>query len=159
MTQQKLTHLQKILPTEEDMLAFGSQFANAIESGAILFLYGPLGAGKTTLTRGFLRGLGFTEKVKSPTYTLVEQYEIAGHILFHFDFYRLEDARELEQIGIQEYFSPSSICLIEWPEKGVPLLPEPDLACYIAFAEEGREIKLVSYSDRGERILKKLISR
>ncbi len=146
----------RFLPSELELLAFAAQLANAIDHSAIIFLYGPLGAGKTTLTRGFLQGLGYHEKVKSPTYTLVEPYEVAGKKIFHFDFYRLHDAKELEHIGIQDYFSQAAICLIEWPEKGVPLLPQADLSCYIAFKNQGRELRLEANSEQGEEIIKRL---
>lgn len=144
------------IQTEEDMLTLAGKFANAVGNGAILFLEGPLGAGKTTFTRGFLRAFGYGGKVKSPTFTLVEPYELSGHSIFHFDFYRLHQADELNQIGINEYFSPPSICLIEWPEKGFPLLPQPDVTCYISFSENGRQVKLEAKSARGEKILKQI---
>lgn len=144
------------IPTESEMLAFGAKLAKATMDGTVLFLYGPLGAGKTTLTRGFLRGLGYEGKVKSPTYTLVEPYEIAGREVFHFDFYRLHDPNELMHIGIQEYFARAAICIIEWPEKGFPFLPEPDLTCYIAFAKEEREIRLEAHTETGEGVLHRL---
>ena len=151
------TNIIKKISSEEEMLAFGAALANAIEkNGAIVFLYGPLGAGKTTFTRGFLRGLGYHAKVKSPTYTLVEPYDVNGTTVYHFDLYRLTDSEELEHIGIREYFKSDAICLIEWPDKGFPLLPVPDLACYIAFADEGREMRIEAQSIRGQEILKKL---
>lgn len=139
--------------TEAALQQLAANLAQLTKNGAIIFLYGPLGAGKTTFTRGFLRALGYHDKVKSPTFTLVEPYEIAGVSVFHFDFYRLEDAKELEQIGIREYFAPSSICLIEWPEKGFPLLPEPDIACYISFAEPGRDVRIEAHTERGQKML------
>ncbi len=140
--------------TEEDMQAYAAEMAHAVQDGAIIFLHGPLGAGKTTFTRGFLRALGHKGKVKSPTFAMVEPYELNGHPIFHFDFYRLQKAEELEEIGIKEYFSPTSICLIEWPEKGFPLLPMPDVACFISFAESGRQIKIEAKTARGEEIIK-----
>jgi tRNA threonylcarbamoyladenosine biosynthesis protein TsaE len=140
---------------EEEMLVFAGKFANCVTNGACIFLMGPLGVGKTTFTRGFLCGLGYTYKVKSPTYTLVEPYEIADRAIFHFDLYRLQVANELDQIGIRDYFSSDAICLIEWPEKGFPLLPPPDLTCYIAFAESQREIRLEALSASGKKILEK----
>src|SRR5436190_13999471 len=114
--------------TENDMLAFGARLAKFIDNGAIIYLYGLLGTGKTTLTRGFLRGLGYQGHVKSPTYALVESYQLDQQIIHHFDFYRLRDPKELENIGIQDYFAPQTICLIEWPELGKGLLPMPDLS-------------------------------
>ena len=145
--------IKKELATEDDMLLFAAQFAKAVKSGAILFLKGPLGAGKTTFTRGFLRGLGYASKVKSPTYTLVEPYDIQGKKIFHFDLYRLTHASELEQIGIRDYFTHGAICLIEWPEKGFPLLPAADLICHIVFKDKGREITIEAVSDKGCEVL------
>jgi tRNA threonylcarbamoyladenosine biosynthesis protein TsaE len=145
---------------ENRMLDLAAGLANAViaasPGGGIIFLQGSLGAGKTTFTRGFLRGVGYKNKVKSPTYTLVEPYEIAGLEIFHFDLYRLQAAQELEHMGIREYFSGNAICLIEWPEKGFPLLPPPDLVCDIQFAELGRTISLEAHSAIGKMILSKL---
>ena len=116
----------------------------------------PSGAGKTTLTRGFLQGLGFSGKVKSPTYSLVEPYHINQRNVFHFDFYRIENSDELEHIGLDDYFKQQAVCLIEWPEKGAPLLPTPDLACYITFMGAGRSLRLEAYSPAGQHILTSL---
>ncbi|VVC75033.1 tRNA threonylcarbamoyladenosine biosynthesis protein TsaE [Aquicella siphonis] len=144
------------LTNEGATLAFGVRLAQAVKSGVILYLDGQLGAGKTTLTRGFLRGLGYQGKVKSPTFTLVEPYEVSGKKIFHFDFYRLDHPEELMHIGIAEYFDPGSVCLIEWPEKGYPVLPEADLICHIAIEPEGRSLRLEARSQRGDEILKLL---
>ncbi len=144
------------LSTEHDTFVLAARLVILIEHGAVIFLQGPLGAGKTTFTRGLLRGLGYESKVKSPTYTLVEPYEIAQKKIFHFDFYRLKSANELEQLGIEEYFFDESICLIEWPEKGFPFLPAPDLVCSIAFSSQGRKLKIESRSEKGKTILHRL---
>lgn len=144
------------LATENDMLAFGARFAAAIEGGAIIFLNGSLGAGKTTFTRGFLRHLGYTAKVKSPTYTLVEPYDIDGRMIFHFDLYRLDNPGELEFIGIQDYFTSDAICIVEWPDKGFPLLPAPDLVCDIIFNKTGRDIVIEAQSEKGQETLRRI---
>lgn len=144
------------LASENETLQFGARLAAAAGTRAVLFLYGPLGAGKTTLTRGFLRGLGCQEKIKSPTYTLVEAYDLPDRTVFHFDFYRLNDPQELEHIGIQEYFQDTAVCLVEWPEKGLSYLPEPDLACYLMLQEQGRDIRVEARSALGEKILQDL---
>ena len=144
-----------LIKTEQDMLDFGAQLANACSGTAVIFLLGNLGAGKTTLVRGFLRGLGYEGKVKSPTYTIVEPYQFPDFVVYHFDFYRIHDVQELEFIGIQDYFVPHAICLIEWPEKGAELLPPADLSCYIEPHDMGREVKLVAHSAKGMDILKR----
>lgn len=149
-------NLIKHLLNEEDMLAFAAHFAKCITAGAIIFLEGPLGAGKTTFARGFLHGLGYEGKVKSPTYTLIETYKFKNKVLHHFDFYRLHDTRELEYIGIHEYFENDAICLIEWPERGISLLPDADIVCHLTVSAQGRKIRIGALTERGERILAKL---
>jgi len=150
-----MSNMNLIIKKEEEMLAYAASLAHALEGSAIIYLYGPLGAGKTTFTRGFLRGLGYQGKVKSPTYTLVEPYHVHGKMIYHFDLYRLIDAEELEHIGIREYFKFDTICLIEWPDKGFPLLPAADLACYIAFTVDGREIRVEALTIQGQEIVKR----
>jgi tRNA threonylcarbamoyladenosine biosynthesis protein TsaE len=146
----------QFIPDEAAMLAFGRQLAVYIGHTAVIFLYGDLGAGKTTLSRGLLAGLGYLGKVKSPTYTLVEPYQINDQTLFHFDLYRLHDPQELEFIGIHDYFIPQAICLVEWPEQGKGWLPPPDLCCYIEPYLTGRQIRIEACSAKGQEVLKKL---
>lgn len=141
----------KIIPNEDSMLAFGAALALLSVPPLVIYLYGSLGAGKTTLTRGFLRGLGHEGRVKSPTYTLVEPYEFKNYSVFHFDFYRLKDPTELEFMGIQDYFIPQAICLIEWPEIGH--LPVADLCCYLEIQGDSRTIKLLANTEIGAMIL------
>jgi tRNA threonylcarbamoyladenosine biosynthesis protein TsaE len=140
-------------PNELSLLSFGEKLAHAVTTPAVIFLEGPLGVGKTTLTRGFLRGLGFKDRVKSPTYTLVEPYMLNEIMVFHFDLYRLQDPHELEFIGIQDYFNSHAICLIEWPEKGSGVLPKPDLVCQMTMEHNGRNIECIASSDLGHHIL------
>lgn len=144
------------IENENAMLAYAKKLSAVMDDGIIIFLHGLLGAGKTTFTRGFLQGLGYNDKVKSPTYTLVEPYDIHGRTIFHFDFYRLNDPEELHYIGIQDYFTDQAICLVEWPEKGFPLLPAPDLNCYIEMRSHGREVRMEACSDKGRKTLGKL---
>ena len=113
-----------------------------IEEGEILALLGPNGAGKTTLVRGMLRGLGHEGAVKSPTYTIVEPYELGGVHIYHFDLYRLGDPEELELIGVRDYFSSDSLCLLEWPERGAGVVPSPDLTITLAVNGRGRKATL-----------------
>jgi len=147
---------KKVIPDEHAMLKLGAELAAVCSQQVNIFLLGQLGAGKTTFTRGFLRGLGFKGHVKSPTYTLVESYSLKAVMVHHFDFYRVRDAQELEFIGIQDYFSPGTICLIEWPDLGEGFLPQPDISCAIEVIHDGREINITAHTGVGEKILQRL---
>jgi len=138
------------LADEEAMVAFGQRIAQVTAGAGLIFLEGDLGAGKTTLSRGIIRGLGHTGAVKSPTFTLVEPYEIGAVRAFHFDLYRLVDPEELEYMGIRDYFDEDALCLIEWPDKGTGFLPKPDLTITITPHEHGRQLKLLPQSTRAE---------
>lgn len=121
-----------------------------------IYLEGDLGAGKTTLTRGILRGLGFTGRVKSPTYTLVESYTVSSLYLYHFDLYRFNDPLEWEDAGFRDYFNPQSVCLIEWADKAENLLPAPDWVIYLHPEKDGRSIRIEPRSETGQACLEKL---
>ncbi|MES2217189.1 MAG: tRNA (adenosine(37)-N6)-threonylcarbamoyltransferase complex ATPase subunit type 1 TsaE [Pseudomonadota bacterium] len=153
------TRFEQYIPDETSMLAFGATLASVCQGTAVIFLYGELGAGKTTLARGVLRGLGYQDKVKSPTYTIVEPYEIADQKLYHFDFYRLQDAQDLEFIGVQDYFETGAIILAEWPERGAGLLREADLSCYIVPEAKGRNLRIEAQTPHGLQMLKDLHSK
>ena len=124
--------------------AAGARLARlfSAQPGLVVFLRGELGAGKTTLVRGWLRALGVTGPIRSPTYTLVEPYELDGRSLLHLDLYRLSDAEELEQLGVYDTPPESSIWLVDWPEKGAGELPPPDLDIFLALSGAGRELRL-----------------
>ncbi|MEH6504317.1 MAG: tRNA (adenosine(37)-N6)-threonylcarbamoyltransferase complex ATPase subunit type 1 TsaE [Cycloclasticus sp.] len=125
---------------EQAMLAAGNKLAAQLKPGMLVFLVGNLGAGKTTLVRGILRGLGHLGAVKSPTYNIVEPYSINEQTVFHFDLYRLMDVEELEYMGIRDYLTDDSICFIEWPDKGDGLLPKPDIQIEIKINGSEREL-------------------
>ena len=124
--------------------AMGARLALALSprEGLVVYLHGDLGAGKTTLVRGWLRALGVSGPVRSPTYTLVEPYELGGRSLLHMDLYRLSDAAELEQLGVYDTRPESSVWLVEWPERGAGELPPADLRILLQVAAGGREIRL-----------------
>ena len=138
------------------MEAFGSRLARASIQGGVIFLKGELGAGKTTLVRGFVHGLGYTGRVKSPTYTLLESYSLQGTNIYHLDLYRLADAEELEWIGIRDLLEEADLCLVEWPERGLGVLPYPDLEIRIEYRGEGRVLQLLPISERGRDIVRQL---
>jgi len=131
----------------------GSWLARCSPPGVLLFLYGDLGAGKTTLVRGFLQEMGHRGAVKSPTYTLVEPYDLQGRRFYHFDLYRLGSPEELEYLGIRDYFDGTAVSLIEWPQRGIGMLPDADLEVHLGYRDEGRSAHLVSLSPRGEMLL------
>ncbi|WP_417581620.1 tRNA (adenosine(37)-N6)-threonylcarbamoyltransferase complex ATPase subunit type 1 TsaE [Nitrincola sp.] len=142
-------------------IRFGAWLAEAVGSeGAVVFLHGNLGMGKTTLCRGVMQSLGHQGAVKSPTYTLVEPYELPDMTVYHFDLYRLSDPEELEYFGIRDYFAEQALCLIEWPEKGLGWLPIADLELTLSENLPGRRIKWSKNTQKGcmiaDRIVKKL---
>ena len=147
--------LNRFLADEDATVALGSALARALEPGMVVHLAGDLGAGKTTLARGVLRGLGYTGRVKSPTFTLVEVYEFSKLYFYHFDFYRFSDPSELDEAGFREYFNPQSVCLVEWPEKAAGL-PSPDVHIALRITGGGRTAELKAHSEVGKRCLARL---
>ncbi len=141
------------LADEAATVAFAARLARALKAPAILYLRGDLGAGKTTLARGLLRALGVSGPVKSPTYTLVEPYSLAGLEVQHFDLYRLADPFELEALGVRDLLGPDSLWLVEWPERGLGALPVADLELELRTSTSGRELLLRPLSAVGESIL------
>ena len=127
---------------DQAMRALGARLAALCPARVSIYLDGDLGAGKSTLARGFINGRGYQGHVKSPTYTLVEPYQTAAGMIYHLDLYRLSDPEELEFIGFREFFADDAVCLVEWPDKGRGLLPEPDLLVHIAHLEQGREVSI-----------------
>jgi tRNA threonylcarbamoyladenosine biosynthesis protein TsaE len=145
------------ITSEKEALRLGATLAPLLNGEGAIHLSGGFGAGKTTLCRGILRAMGHSGAVKSPTFTLVEPYQISDLEVYHFDLYRLADPGELEYIGIDEYFGKKKLCLIEWPEKALGYLPQHDLEITIDVFGEKRIIDVRSNSRSGEKICTQLI--
>jgi tRNA threonylcarbamoyladenosine biosynthesis protein TsaE len=144
------------LPDAAATLRLGEALAAGVAPGTVLFISGDLGAGKTTLVRGLLQGLGYAGRAKSPTYALVEPYTFSSIDLYHFDFYRFKDRSEWLNSGFREYFNPDSVCVVEWPEKARDLLSPPDLQIRLEFDGEARRAQLEARSKAGKAWLSSL---
>jgi len=148
--------MKATLRDEAETLAFAGRVHRAMPSGGVVFLRGNLGAGKTTFVRGWLRAAGFSGPVKSPTFTLVEEYSFEDRVVYHFDLYRVNDPEELEWMGFRDYLRPNAVCFIEWPERGEGLLPPADLEIGLEIAGTGRIADIAGGTARGREILARL---
>ena len=148
--------LERQVVTEADTERLGAALAPRLRAGLVLFLHGELGAGKTTIVRGLLRGLGYAGAVKSPTYTLVEPYQLSGLTVYHFDLYRLNDPEELEFLGVRDYLEGNGVCLVEWAERGAGALPVPDLDIAIERQEAGRVVRFTTRTENGTKLVRGL---
>ena len=144
------------LPAAADTLALGAALAPSLMAGMVVYLSGELGAGKTTLARGILMGLGYPGRAKSPTFTLVEAYKLSRLYLYHFDFYRFETPKELDEAGFREYFGAHALCLVEWPEKAGAKLPAADLTIAMYVAGLGRRAEVFAATEAGKACLRSI---
>ena len=142
--------------SQEQQEAIGARLSAAAAGECVIYLHGDLGAGKTTLARGFLRGLGHRGAVKSPTYTLMDPYSIAGRQVFHLDLYRLSDPEELEYLGIRDLLGQGAVLLVEWPERGMGALPPADLVVDIRYLDAGRRLEMTAQTHGGRQVLQRL---
>lgn len=149
--------MKRFIPDAEAMETFGGRLASACNGRGVIYLEGDLGTGKTTLVRGLLRSLGYTGHVKSPTYTLIEPYELAQATIYHLDLYRLAAPEELEWLGFRDLTGAEVLLLIEWPERAAGALPVPDLTVSLLFSGEGRELSLTAHTPLGRRMADHLL--
>ncbi|GAB3793023.1 tRNA (adenosine(37)-N6)-threonylcarbamoyltransferase complex ATPase subunit type 1 TsaE [Dyella agri] len=134
--------------------ALGRSFAAALDGGGMVInLHGELGAGKTTFARALLGALGVGERIKSPTYSLIERYYAQGRSAWHLDLYRIADPGELEWLGLDALADPAALVLVEWPERGRGALPAADLTLHLAYAGDGRQARLQAHTARGHDFL------
>ena len=153
-----MTRLSEYYLADESMTEYaGACIARSLPAnGAVIYLQGDLGAGKTTMSRGLIRALGHQGAVKSPTYTLVEPYEDFEFPLYHFDLYRLSHPEEVEFLGVDDYFKPPAVCLIEWPGRGKGFLPSADIHFFLADEGDGRRLSWQADTVTGVEIANKL---
>ncbi len=151
------TNRTEFLEDESATAEFGGRLARAIVAGVKIELQGDLGVGKSSLVRALLRAKGYGGSVKSPTYSLVESYVIEGVFFHHFDFYRFVSEEEFMEAGLDEYFSGSAVCLVEWPEKAGQYLPRADLRITLSYQGEGRMLQVDALSSLGEEICRNVV--
>jgi tRNA threonylcarbamoyladenosine biosynthesis protein TsaE len=148
-----MQHFKAYLPDETATAHFGAALARALAPGLVIYLHGDLGAGKTALTRAMLHAAGHAGTVKSPTYTLSEPYRVmlGGQPVnvIHYDLYRMSSPEEFLDAGFREDFDGKNICIVEWPEKGEPVLPPPDVQVTLSVSGLGREVELQALSQQG----------
>ncbi len=145
------------LPDESATRDLGQRLAASISDGLVIYLYGELGAGKTSFARALLQARGAGERIKSPTYSLVEPYALDdGRRAWHLDLYRVADPGELEWLGLEELGDPRAWVLVEWPERGAGALPAADLQIRLAYEGTGRQVELLPASARGETAIHRL---
>lgn len=154
-----------IFQNESQLLHFGQVFAGILRhflsenenNSLTIYLNGELGAGKTTLTRSIVQAFGHSGNVKSPTYTLVEEYHLSPYMIYHFDLYRLGSPEELEFMGIRDYFRPQTLCLLEWASRGEGMIPNADIVVQLDYQGEGRKLTLFPQNQIGKHLFAELL--
>ncbi|WP_243041416.1 tRNA (adenosine(37)-N6)-threonylcarbamoyltransferase complex ATPase subunit type 1 TsaE [Dyella sedimenti] len=144
------------LADEAATAALAARLAGALDEGLVVYLHGELGAGKTSFARALLTALGAGERIKSPTYSLVESYRVQGRPAWHLDLYRIADPGELEWLGLDALSDPTALVLVEWPERGAGALPQADLVIHLGYAGTGRVARLEARTPRGVRVATRL---
>ncbi|RCS28744.1 tRNA (adenosine(37)-N6)-threonylcarbamoyltransferase complex ATPase subunit type 1 TsaE [Rhodanobacter denitrificans] len=144
------------LPDEAATAALATRLAQVLDDGLVLYLHGPLGAGKTSFARALLTAMEVGERVKSPTYSLIEGYATRDRAAWHLDLYRIADPAELEWLGLDALADPAALVLVEWPERGAGALPAADLELHLDYAGAGRQAAWRAFTGRGERLLARL---
>ncbi len=134
--------MQVFLKNSAETELLGALLWQVLPEKCLVFLSGDLGVGKTTLIRGLLRAAGYSGAVRSPTYSLVEEYQLGEQYVFHFDLYRLKDPEELEWMGMDGYLSQSALCCIEWPQMGDGFLPKADVTIDMVVQADARVIEI-----------------
>jgi len=147
----------QVVADEAAVATLAAGFAAAVQTPAVIYLQGDLGAGKTTFARAYIHSLGFSGYVKSPSYGLLETYSAGGQKVLHLDLYRIEDPEELEYLAIRDLFDPETVLLVEWPDRGVHYLPAPDLVLEFGEKDEVRFIRCHVRSDYGRALSQKVL--
>lgn len=147
---------EQVFPSERELALFANKFAGNLQLPLVIWLRGDLGAGKTAFARALIQALGYQGRVKSPTYGLLEQYQLASLQVLHMDLYRINDPGELEFLGLTDLLDERTILLVEWPDKGGSWLPEPDLIFNFAYANQGRDLHWTALTDAAQTSVSKL---
>ena len=135
--------LKQVFTCEAQLTAFAAKIAMILVSGDVVYLRGELGTGKTTFARAIIQQMGRVDSVTSPTFTLIETYDLNEVLVAHLDLYRIESEAEMEGVGVRDYLDGDWICLIEWPDRAPGMLPDPDLTIDLAYEGKGRSAVLV----------------
>lgn len=154
----KTLHGERAFPREQDLEDFAASFARALRVPLVIWLRGDLGTGKTTFARGLIHALGYGGRVKSPTYTLLEQYEMTDLQVLHMDLYRIGDPGELEFLGVEDLLDGRTVLLAEWPDRGGHWLPPADFVFEFRYASQGRKLHWAANSPRAQSVAAELES-